>query len=176
MVCIFLGFVASVFADATYNFIISDLSLFNQRERNSAFAKCWIWKSRHTHLMKTHYAIFLLHVCILSPWKYPNQIPEQASELDACSGVSGKSYCEVAGIDPEHFEGLYLLACLGAFSVSLQKNWSNWPLEGKTGHLCLDCCPHKLDPDTWQRMYVGTDGWSYIWHKIHKNMRWVQRS
>lgn len=69
MVCIFLGFVASVFADATYNFIISDLSLFNQRERNSAFAKCWISEiaDTHTHLMKTHYAIFLIHVCIPSP-------------------------------------------------------------------------------------------------------------
>lgn len=36
--------------------------------------------------MKTHYAIFLLHVCIPSPWNHPTQIPEQASEFGCLFG------------------------------------------------------------------------------------------
>lgn len=66
MVCIFLGFVASVFADATYNFIISDLSLFNQRERNSAFAKCWISEIADTHTFNENPLCHLPHPCLYS--------------------------------------------------------------------------------------------------------------
>lgn len=66
MVCIFLGFVASVFADATYNFIIADLSLFNQRERNSAFAKCWISEKADTHTFNENPLCHLPHPCLYS--------------------------------------------------------------------------------------------------------------
>lgn len=35
------------------------------------------------------------------------------------------------------------------------RSWRRWLRGGRSGNLCLNCCPRKLDPDQQQKM----DGW-----------------
>ena len=43
-------------------------------------------------------------------------------------------------------------------SVYPNKSWSRWFWRGRSGDLCLDCCPCNLGPDKRQKMDDGMDG------------------
>lgn len=119
--------------------------------------------------MKTHYAIFLLHVCIPSPWNHPTQIPEQASEFGCLFGCFRQVILRGGRDRPRALQGIisfglsWSLLSFPAEELEQLATWrENWAsllrlLPPQTGprYMTEDVCRYRwMDEVTYDIKYI----------------------